>query len=230
MFYSTVGVYGKDSDFHGDELSSCMPVSAYASSKYQAEKLVLDSYHNGGPVGVVLRFPVVYGPYDRGNVARLIKAIKNRVFFHFGDGDSLRSMISLKNTAEAAVRAAFEPQAANELFCVTDGRDYTMNELVNSVCHELGTSWRPWHVPVSLAELAGRIGDVLRKYARVSFPIDSGRVRKLSRSLTFSNDKAKRVLGYDPVETLEEGVRREIEWLYPPTLNIKKQNSKVESD
>jgi len=47
--------------------------------------------------------------------------------------------------------------------------------------------------------------------------IDSDRVRKLSRPLTFSCEKAKRVLGYELVETLEEGIRREVESLYPST-------------
>jgi len=222
VFYSTVGVHGKDSDFHGDERSFCEPKSVYAKSKYLAERLVLNSANEGGPEGVVLRFPVVYGPLDRGNLAKLIKAVHSRFFFFFGDGNCLRSMISSRNAAEAAVKAAFEPRAANEVFCVTDGRDYTVNELVDSICRALGTSWRPHHVPVLLADVAGRFGDVLRKWAHVPFPIDSDRVRKLSRPLTFSCEKAKRVFGYEPVEMLEEGIRREVEWLYPQRTEIKR--------
>ena len=60
--------------------------------------------------------------------------------------------------------------------------------------------------------LAGRIGDLVRK-AGIELPIDSDKVRKLSRPLTFSCEKAKKVLGYEAVETLEEGIRREVEWL-----------------
>jgi nucleoside-diphosphate-sugar epimerase len=92
-----------------------------------------------------------------------------------------------------------------------------MNELVDSICRALGIRWRPYHVPVLLADVAGRFGDVLRKWAHVPFPVDSDRVRKLSRSLTFSCEKAKSMLGYEPVETLEEGLRREMECLYPKT-------------
>ena len=223
LFYSTVGVYGKDADFHGDELSLCRPNSVYAKSKYLAEQLVLNSSNDGGPEGTVLRFPVVYGPLDRGNVAKLIKAVKRKQFFFFGEGNCLRSMISSNNAAEAAVRAAFEPKTANEVFCVTDGRDYTMNELVDSICRALGMSQQPYHLPVLLADLAGSFGDILRKWAHVSFPIDSDRVKKLSRPLTFSCEKAKKVLGYEPVETLEEGIRREVEWMYPQITHAKAQ-------
>jgi len=219
VFYSTVGVYGKDADFHGDELSSCRPGSVYAESKYLAEQLVLNSFKDDGPEGTVLRFPVVYGPMDRGNVAALIKAVWRKYFFYFGDGTCLRSMISSKNAAEAAIRAAFNSKPANEIFCVTDGVDYTMNEFVDSIGRALGTSWRPYHVPVLLADLVGRFGDVLQKWGHVPFPIDSDRVWKLSHPLTFSCEKAKRVLGYAPVETLKEGIRKEFEWLYPQRLN-----------
>ena len=61
-------------------LSPCRPGSVYARSKYLAEQLVLNSSNDGGSEGVVLRFPVVYGPMDRGNVARLIKAVHGRFF------------------------------------------------------------------------------------------------------------------------------------------------------
>ena len=213
IFYSTVGVYGKDADFHGDELSPCKPGSVYAKSKYQAEHLVLNSSNDGGPEGVVLRFPVVYGPLDKGNMARLIKAIHSRLFFYFGDGNCLRSVVSSRNAAEAALRAALELKAANEVFCVTDGRDYTINEVVDSICHALGNNWRPFHVPISMAKVAGKFGDMLEKLAHIPFPINSTNVRKLSGFLTFSCEKAKQVLGYEPVETLMEGISREVQWL-----------------
>jgi UDP-glucose 4-epimerase len=213
VFYSSVGVYGKDADFHGDELSPCRPATAYTKSKYFAEQLVLKSSSDGGPDGVVLRFPVVYGPLDRGNVAKLINAIHSRLFCFFGDGNCLRSMISAKNSAEVALSAAFAPNVATEVFCVTDGRDYTMNELVDSICHALSMHRRPYHMPVRLANLVGRYGDLLRKLPLVTFPIDSDRVRKLSRPLTFSCEKAKNLLSYAPVESLSEGITKEVEWM-----------------
>jgi nucleoside-diphosphate-sugar epimerase len=219
VFYSTVGVYGEVADFHGDELSPYRPVSVYAKSKYMAEQLVSNSRSDGGAEGVILRFPVVYGPLDRGNVAKLIKAVRGIFFFFFGDGSSLRSMISSRNAAAAAIKAAFEPKAANEVFCVTDGRDYTMNELIGSICHALGTNRRPFHIPALLPETIGKFGDMLEEWAHISFPINSDIVRKLSRPLTFSCEKSKRVLGYEPVETLEEGIRREVEWLYPEIIS-----------
>ena len=213
VFFSTVGVYGKDADFKGDENSPSNPVTAYAKSKLMAEKLVLESSQNGGPKGVVLRFPVVYGPLDRGNVAKMIAAVHKKIFFYFGDGTYKRSMISSTNAAEAAIKSAFEPGAANETFLVTDGQDYTLKEFTNIICEALGTNWRPFHIPISIAKLAGHIGDGVQKITPFNFPLNSDRVSKLSGSLTFSCEKAKRILNYKPIESLSEGINREVEWL-----------------
>ena len=215
VFYSSVAVYGKDTHFQGDELSPCQPNSIYAESKYLAEKLVLNSLDNGGPEGVVLRFPVVYGPLDRGNVAKLIKSVHGKYFFYFGDGFSVRSMISSKNAAEAAIKGAFEHRAANELFCVTDIRNYKLSELIEAICIAINTNWRPIHLPISTAIIAGKLGDLIENLLKISCPINTANVKKLTGSLTFSCDKARRILKYNPVETLEEGIRREVEWMYP---------------
>lgn len=212
IFFSTVGVYGKEGDFHGDERSLCEPVSVYAKSKLLAERIILDSAKEGGPQGVVLRFPVVYGPLDKGNVRKLIRAIRQKRFFYFGDGRCLRSMISSVNAAEAAVKAAFEPVAGSGVFCVTDGRDYQLMELVDAICIALCTEWRPFHVPISAAMGLGKIGDIFETTFRMNFPVSSSTVMKLGRSLTFSCTKAKTLLRYEPVETLSEGITREVAW------------------
>ncbi|BBO80258.1 NAD dependent epimerase/dehydratase [Desulfosarcina ovata subsp. sediminis] len=213
VFFSTVGVYGKNFNFHGNEDSACRPITSYAKSKLLAENLILKSSKNGGPEGVVLRFPVVYGPLDRGNVAKMIETVHKKIFFYFGDGNYKRSMISSKNAAEAAIKAAFEPKAANETFLVTDGQDYTLTEFANAICEALDTNWRPFHIPLAFARLAGIIGDGIERIVPFSFPLNSNRVSKLSGSLTFSCEKAKKKINYQPIESLREGIKREVEWL-----------------
>jgi nucleoside-diphosphate-sugar epimerase len=213
VFYSTVGVFGKIADFHGDEESSCNPLDAYAKSKYAAEQLVLNSFKETGPEGVVLRFPVAYGPFDRGNVANLIAAIYHKFFVYFGKGDCLRSMISSENTAGAAIKAALQPEAANQIFCVTDDCDYSLNELVESICQALDRSWRPPHISLALAEVVGKLGDLIEKVGNISLPMNSNQVKKLTKPLTFSCEKAKQILHYKPIGSLEENISKEVYWL-----------------
>lgn len=213
VFYSTVSVYGKNSDFHGDEMSLSQPLSPYAKSKYLAEQSVLNSHQQNGVEGVVLRFPVVYGPFDRGNVASLINAIYHKLFFYFGDGNCRRSMISSINTAEAAIKAAFEPLAAQQVFCVTDDKDYSLQEIIEAICLAIKTTWRPFHIPISFAKGLGKFGDLFERLSHYSMPINSSKVAKLSRPLTFSCEKAKHVFKYKPIENLCNGINNEVEWL-----------------
>ncbi len=212
VFYSTVGVYGKDADFAGDEGAPCNPVSAYALSKLKAEELVLRSGKCGGPEGVVLRFPVVYGPMDRGNVALLISAVNQRRFFVPGNGLNLRSMINSENAAHAAALAGFHPAAAGRVFCVTDGVDYSFNCIIEAICRALEVQWEPPKVPLSTAQLIGKFGDFAEKLG-MSFPLNSAKVRKLSGSLTFSCSKVREALGYEPRRSLDEGLKAEVAWL-----------------
>ena len=213
IFYSTVGVYGIDENFHADETTRCRPQSVYAKTKYEAEQLVMSSSENGGPEGVVLRFPVAYGPYDRGNMASLIRAIHGRRFVVLGDGECRRSMVSSRNAAEGAVRAALEEKAANEIFCITDGYDCTMNEVIEAACRALGLRKSSVHVPLGMAVALGKIGDVVERALKRNFPLNSNTVRKLTSSLTFSDGKARRVLGYKPVQSFSEGIAEEVEWI-----------------
>ncbi|MDD5356500.1 MAG: NAD-dependent epimerase/dehydratase family protein, partial [Candidatus Omnitrophica bacterium] len=213
VFYSTVGVYGQDSDFAGDELSPCTPHTAYAQSKLAAEQEVLKAANNGGPEGVVLRFPVVYGPLDRGNIANLIEAIYHKRFIFFGKGQNVRSMISAKNTAIAAYLASIQPQARGQVFLATDGDNYTLNTLIETICAGLEMKWRPPRWPYFFGRFAGNIGDLFENITSRRMPFDSERLRKLFSSLTFSTAKIIQELGYKSQDTLEAGIKDEIAWL-----------------
>lgn len=213
VFYSTVGVYGRDGNFSGDEQSPCSPQNPYSASKYSAEQIVLSP--PGGVVteGVVLRFPVVYGELDRGNMAKMIDAIRRHRFVLFGPGLNRRSMISAVNAAEAAVLTGFGPNCAGKVYCVTDGVDYTLNQLVETICKCLDTPWRPPKIPIMIAKGIGEGGDVLGRFLSRPIPFGLATVRKLSTDLTFSCERIKSELGYKPVQSLEDGIMEEIKGL-----------------
>jgi nucleoside-diphosphate-sugar epimerase len=215
VYYSTVAVYGKIShDDKFDEASPCAPEAGYGESKHNGEKYLLSLAERGMVDAVVFRLPMVYGAYDKGNVRRLIGAIAKKRFAYFGDGLAKRSMVCSGNVAEAACLAATkECGEGGEVFCVTDGEDHTIVDLVEAICEGLGTDWRPAHVPQWVADAAGRCGDMLKPVLGKRVPIDSDQVKKLSSSLTFSCEKIKRRLGYRPVVGLKEGIRLEIEWM-----------------
>ncbi|MDP8262994.1 MAG: NAD-dependent epimerase/dehydratase family protein [Candidatus Ancaeobacter aquaticus] len=214
IYLSTIMVYGKSENKEDDENTPCMPKDAYGISKLRAEEVLLKEAKKGSYDAVVFRLPVVYGPYDKGNVKRLIKAISKKRFFYFGKGLAKRSMIYSQNIVDAVWLALEEKcGAGGQVFCVKDQDDYTIVYLVNTICEELGIKWRPLHVPLFVVKVLGWCGDVAKIFLGNKVPIDSDRVLKLSSSLTFSSEKIKNDLGYKPPYTLRDGIREEVRWM-----------------
>ena len=106
-----------------------------------------------------------------------------------------------------------------------------MNELVGSICHALGRQQEAFsYACFYWLILMGKFGDFFEKCTGISLPIESDNVKKLSRPLTFSCEKSKNMLGYQPVETLEKGIRKEVKWLYPEIRPIGLSNVKIRKD
>ena len=197
VYASTVAVYGRDHDLCADEATPVMPKTPYARAKYDGERSVAELG------GTVLRFPMVYGSGDRGNLARLARAIFARRFVRPSRAENLRSFLGSRNAAEA-VALALRADRPGDVYLVTDGADLTLAELVDLVALGVGRPPPP-SVPASLLLGAATLGSVLR---RVGLPAPLTREEwfKLTGTLRFSSEKAKAALDYRPVETPEAGV------------------------
>ena len=85
--------------------------------------------------------------------------------------------------------------------------------ILGAIREALNSSWRPWRIPLSIAELTGKVGDIMQHVTRIPLLINSDSIKKVSMPLTFACKKAKRVLGYRPQETFNEDISREVDWI-----------------
>jgi len=139
VFFSTVSVYGASGGRVFDESCAPAPAGIYAETKLQAEDAVRNARRpDGAPLGCILRLAAVYGPHTRGNYRTLVRALARRRFIPVGDGGNRRALIYDKDAAQAALIAALHPAAAGSLFNLSDGRNHTMNEIVEAICRALG--------------------------------------------------------------------------------------------
>lgn len=111
----------------------------------------------------ILRLPLVYGPGNRGNMLAMIKAIDSGRFFLLGDGSNRRSMVYVGNVVDAALAAAAVNRAKDRIYIITDGVDYTLREIYETVAWELGRRIKPLSIPLWLAKIAAVAGDVAIK-------------------------------------------------------------------
>lgn len=194
IFGSSSSVYGasKRLPFSEDD-SEPLPISPYGATKLAGELLAHTYAHLYGLLVICLRFFTVYGPRQRPDLAihkftALMEA--GQPLPIFGDGSTSRDYTFIDDIV-AGVMAAVDyriPPASGTAF-----------EVIN-----LGSSR-----PVKLAELMAHLERVTgRKALRESRPLQAGDV-----PVTWADiRKATELLGYRPVTTLEEGLRKFVTW------------------
>ena len=201
VLFSTVAVYGERDEVL-DESSLPTPTTDYGRSKLEAERIVLAASELKT---TVLRLPVVYGERDRGNVARLIEAIRRNRYFIVGDGQNLKSMVAVENVIDATLLVADDRRAIGQTFIVADERPYSQMEIAATIAELLGKR-RPAKLPRWPLLLAGQAADIVQKLTGVELPLSSDQVRKLSSNTVFSAAKIEHELGFKPRAALREGL------------------------
>lgn len=83
------------------------------------------------------------------------------------------------------------------IYNVCDTYQPTFGELSASVAKQLGKR-KPISIPYWMAWCMAKVGDLLGNKA----PINSYKLEKMTKSLTFSNEKARRELGWEPLDVL----------------------------
>ena len=188
VFASSSSVYGVNNHFPWKEEETLLPVSPYAMTKLAGEMLG-HVYSKLYPIRfIALRFFTVYGPGQRPDLAihKFTKAIvKGETLPLYGDGSTSRDYTYIDDTVDGIIRAM---QYAGSHF-----------EIIN-----LGNNYA-----VSLLELVKALEEVTGKKAGLQFLAEqAGDVPKTFASI----EKAKRLLGYQPVTPLKEGLTRFYGW------------------
>jgi len=197
VFMSSVGVNGTaTASVPFSEWDNPSPQEAYAVSKYEAETaLKLLAAQTGLEVGII-RPPLVYGPDAPGNFGRLCRLVRRGLPLPFGAIHNRRSLVALGNLVDFIVTCMEHPSAANETFLVSDGDDLSTTDLVCRLAHAMGHRARLVPVPAS-ALMAGATLLGKRELAQ-----------RLLGSLQVDISKARRVLGWVPPISVDEGMRR----------------------
>lgn len=190
VFGSSSSVYGARSHvpFSEDD-SAAHPVSPYAATKAAGELLCHTYARIHGLRSVCLRFFTVYGARQRPDLAihKFARAMRaGSVISLYGDGSTQRDYTYIDDII-AGVRAAMD----------YSGSEY---EIIN-----LGNSRT-----VSLRDLITLIEDAMRLSARLEhLPEQPGDAPLTCADIA----KARRLLNYSPRISIEEGIRRFVEWL-----------------
>ncbi|CAG1022915.1 UDP-glucose 4-epimerase [Methylococcales bacterium] len=204
IFFSSVKAVGGREGQPMYEADDTPADSPYGQSKYAAEQLVL---HGGYvPHPVVIRPCMVYGNTDKGNLPRMIKAIRRGLFPPLPELHNRRSMVHVDDVARAALLAADKPEAAGRIYIVTDGNTYSTRQMYDWVRASLGKSPISWEIPLGFLNGLAKTGDVIGQLIGRRFLFDSAALEKLTGSAWYSSAKIERELGFRPQHTLQQSL------------------------
>ena len=201
VFVSTIKVLGESSA--GRPFSATDPAAPgdpYAVSKWEAETWLAGHATATGMELTIVRPPLVYGPGVRANFLRLMKAVQRGVPMPFGRVRNRRSLVGVHNLVDLLARCVSHPQAAHEIFHVSDGEDLSTADLVRHLAAALGRPARLLPIPEGWMKLAGSL---LGKRKEVD---------RLLGSLEVDISKTKKLIGWNPPVSVEEGLRETAEW------------------
>jgi len=183
---STSSLYAGQKMPFNEDLPVNTPISPYASSKKSAEVLCYTYHYLYGIDVSVVRYFTVYGPAGRPDMSvfRFIKWIlEDKPLEVFGDGSQSRDFTYVDDIAEGTILA-------------TRPLGYEIINLGNNRPH-------------SLMEMIGLIERYTGKKAR----LEMRDFHKADMKATWADiSKAKSLLGWEPKVSLEEGIKRTVEW------------------
>ncbi|MEM3551186.1 MAG: GDP-mannose 4,6-dehydratase [Candidatus Bathyarchaeia archaeon] len=186
VYVSSCSVYGEPEYLPIDELHPLRPISPYAESKVEAERLCMAYCESHGLKTVMLRLFNVYGPRMRndqysGVVARFIMRLKSgKPPIIYGDGEQTRDFIHVSDVVQALLLAVESRGAYGGTFNVGSGVPLKINDLAGLLTGIFGLGHvKPIH-------RRARAGDIRHSYADIS--------------------RARAVLGFKPKIGVREGL------------------------
>jgi UDP-glucuronate 4-epimerase len=188
VYASSSSVYGGNDKVPASEEDTVdSPISLYAATKKYNELLAHTYSHLFGLNCTGLRFFTVYGPYGRPDMALFLfaKAIVAKEPINvFNNGKMERDFTYVDDIVNGITLAIKNP-FKNEVFNLGRGETVQLTHFIELIEKELGKQTTRNMMPM-------QPGDVSKSLADVS--------------------KAKKMLGYEPKVSVEEGIRNSIKW------------------
>ena len=192
VFAGSSSAYGNTPTLPKHEDMPSNPLSPYALQKVVGEQYLQMFTRLYGLETVSIRYFNVFGPRQdptspySGVISVFATAlIENRPPKIYGDGEQTRDFTYVANVVDGVLRACEAPGASGEVINVATGGRISLNQLFETMKKLLSAT-------VSPAYAEPRAGDVKDSQADIA--------------------KARRILGYEPTVSFEEGLRRTVEW------------------
>jgi len=193
IFISTVAVYGCDS---GERITEDHPLNsdtAYGKSKIQAEKYLLEWCDRYGVLLTILRPSLLAGSRPPGNLGAMISGISTGRYASIAGGKVKKSIAMAEDIGWLVPYC----EGKFGIFNLCDDYNPSFNELEELISKQLDRSL-PVNIPLIIAKFLAKLGDLFNLSL-----LNTRKLSKMTNSLTFSNEKLKKELGFNPSDVLK---------------------------
>jgi len=207
---STVGVQGEIQNPPAREDAPFRPDDHYQKSKLDGEKLAL-SYTKKG-LGVVVFRPVgIYGPGDL-RFLKLFRPVSKGRWFTVGRADNLYHMTYIDDLVDGILLCGTTEGIEGEVFTLAGETYGTVKELGLAIAGVLGRKVKIYHIPVAPVWIASYLCEKICRFLKIEPPLYRRRLDFFLKDRAFNISKAKKMLGFSPMTSLEEGIRKTATW------------------
>lgn len=205
---STIGVYGS---LEGEisEGSPTNPDNIYGITKLEGEKLVL-SYKDRLPL-TAIRITETYGPGDY-RLLKLFKTINNKTFLMIGNGQNKHHAIYIDDLLDGLEIVSSDASSAGELFVLPGNEIVTTNQMVKDIAEVLGKNVSNLRIPLTPLLAIATVTEGILRPLGVQPPIHRRRMDFFKKSFSFSMEKAKSILNFNPKVNFKEGAKSTADW------------------
>ncbi|MCD4825778.1 MAG: NAD-dependent epimerase/dehydratase family protein [Phycisphaerae bacterium] len=188
--------------------------SYYSRAKVEAEKLVWAAWEKGDLPVTVVKPSWLYGPRDRASMPRLIKAIRAGKGKLLGDGTNRLNLTYAGNEAEGCILAATKEIALGESYNLSCDGVISQSEYFNKIAECIGAKPVTRKVPYAIAYQAAFWMEFFGHLVGRKTPplVTRYSVWLIGRQCFFSEDKARKQLGWKASVSYDEGIQRAVKW------------------
>jgi len=198
---STSEIYGTAQYVPIDEKHPYNPQSPYAASKAAADHLALSYYRSFGTPITIIRPFNTYGP--RQSARAVIPTIISQILagkkqIKLGNLSPTRDLNYVKDIANGFITVGLHENTIGDVYNLGSGQEISIGDLAQKII-----------------ELTGKKVEIIEDAQRIR-PEKSEVERLLSNA-----EKARKVTGWKPKYTLEEGLKETIDWIKDNLHNYK---------